>query len=970
MSDSRLSLRELFETACGLAGAERARYLATHGDEAQRKRIERMLDADATPSVVLPKLSAQHAAAAFAESAASWQLPAGSRIGPFELSDLLGEGGSSTVFRAWRSVDGIRQDVALKLLRRGIVSSDAQRQYRRELQALTQLRHGSIARLIEGGITDTGAAYIALELVDGVPITDHARAHGLDLRARLALFLEACRAVDAAHRALIVHRDLKPSNVLVDVEGRVKLLDFGVAKLLAADDETQTRIPAFTPAYASPEQRAGGAITTATDVYGLGLMLCELLTGERIGAAPSRTPSIRAASPTGESALSAAARRLLRGDLENVVMKALAPDPALRYASAGRLADDIERVLDGRPVSAHPPSRWYRTRKFVGRHRGGVATALVLALALLASLGAALWQAGIAHREAGEAHAQAERAEATREFMFGVFKQIDPDENGGQSFTAQSLLDKGEQQLGRVRRNASSEADAAALLGVLSMQLGDLDRASKLVARALPVGADPAAPVDVRARVLIEAALVESEKEAREDARRHAVAGIALMTPSMPGAAEFRARAHAVIAQALIARGDWTGAQALLRDSIASDSVALGADAEPLGEEWLAYGRALARMHDFAHARDAFEHGLASARVAYGPDSVRMAHALNEQSDMLGDAGDFDGAADALREAPRIRQRVAGPANRDTLIVEHNLLAVIEMAGRIDEALPLRMDLLARTRDVAARMHPGDLAYQQGRTGTDLRDMGRFDESIAMYRAALAAFESAFGPDAAASAKTWVGYAAALVLAGRYDEADAALARASAIFARNNASNAFALAQVGIDAGTLLRLRGHPAEAVAMLRSASQAYVHADDRDRDRPVARAELSEAELDAGDPAAAQHDAEAAVAEARAAVPKDHALIAIPLFALARAELAQGRAAEAEAALRDALALRRSLPPGDPRRLEAEVALVQALAMQGRGEEAASERTALDGPLASSTLPYAITLRKRLAEIPAAR
>ena len=697
-------------------------------------------------------------------------------------------------------------------------------------------------------------------------------------------------------------------------------------------------------------------------------MLGELLTGERFGADPSRTPSSRITNESDVDALPAppaAMRRLLRGDLDNIVMKALDPDPAQRYASAGRLADDVERTLDGRPVSAHPPSRWYRTRKFVGRHRGAVATTLAVALAILAGLGVAVWQGGIARREAIEARAQAERAEATRQFMVGAFQQLDPDENGGRPFTAQDLLEKSERQLDRVQRNRVTDADAAALLATLSIQLGDLDRALKLAMRALPVGEEATAPADVRARILIEVGLVEGEKEAHDDALRHAKAGLALLDPSMPGAADFRGKAINVIAHALIARGDWTGAQSYLKDAIALDASVPGDRNDAFGEVWLVYGRVLAHAHDFAASRVAFEHGIAAARVASGDDSVRMAHALNEESEMLGDAGDYAGAEAALREALRIRQRVVGPQNRDTLTVEHNLLAVIEIAGRIAEALPQRMDLIARAERVS-QLHPSDIGYFRSRAGSDLRELGRYDEASAMFREAIAIL----GPDASSSTRTWIGFASVLVLAGRFDEADAALAHVNGLLSRNPKSSAFDLAQARIPAGKLLRQRGHYGEAVTMLRAASEVYEQSDASDRDRPVARAELAEAELDAGETAAALTDARGAVATARRKLPAAHPLLGAPLFALARAELAEGRGADAEPLLREARSVRKDLPRDNLRMLEIDVALADALAREGRADEASAERAAAAGPLAVSASPYAAMLRERLAKQTAAR
>ena len=318
------------------------------------------------------------------------------------------------MFRARREIEGVQQEVALKVLRRGLYSPDAQRQFRRERQALAQLQHPGIARLIEGGVTDDGLAYIALDLVDGKPIVDYARDQRLDLRQRLALFLQVCRAVEAAHRALIVHRDLKPSNVLVTDDGQVKLLDFGIAKLLDRDDETQTRMPAFTPAYAAPEQRDGGLITTATDVYALGILLGELVTGQRLTAHSPDARLRRRLPATKRRALLPApppvTRRALRGDLDNIVLKAIDTEPERRYASAGALADDIERMLDGRPVAAHPPSRLYRASKFVQRHRGAVATTLAFLLALLTAFGITIWQAKVArdaeHKAQSEARAR------------------------------------------------------------------------------------------------------------------------------------------------------------------------------------------------------------------------------------------------------------------------------------------------------------------------------------------------------------------------------------------------------------------------------------------------------------------------------------------------------------------------------------------------------------------------------------
>lgn len=454
------SLRELFDAASALPVAERPGWLAAHcPDPALRAEVERLLAADAA-STTTPQRDALALAGAIGTP--SHTLEPGSRIGPFSVDDLLGEGGSSTVYRAHRDLDGVRQTVALKVLRRGLHAPEARRQFDRERQALAQLQHPSIAQFIDGGVTPEGQAFLALEFVDGAPITAYAREHALDFRRRIVLMVNVARAVAAAHRNLIVHRDLKPANILVTTDGHAKLLDFGIAKLLGEDQEpNRTVTRAFTPAYAAPEQRNGGAITTATDVYALGIVLGELVTGQRLTEGGTATPSSRITEDTAPGVLPAEpklTRRLVKGDLDNILLKALEEEPERRYATAAAFADDLERLLDGRPVSAHPPSGWYRAQKFVQRHRGGVAITLLLSLAVLVSLGIAVQQAREAQRqaemaraEATRANAQAElarqearRAEATTDFLSIVLNENRP---ADRPITSGELLTRAEELL-------------------------------------------------------------------------------------------------------------------------------------------------------------------------------------------------------------------------------------------------------------------------------------------------------------------------------------------------------------------------------------------------------------------------------------------------------------------------------------------------------------------------------------------
>lgn len=326
----------------------------------------------------------------------------GRRIGPYTLDAWVGHGGSASVFRAHRMVEGVRQTVAIKLLNRGMQAPEARQQFDRERRVLSVLEHASIARWIDGGVTEDGAAYLVLEFVDGQSITSYARAKKLSLRARIGLMIEVAIAVDAAHRALIVHRDLKPGNLLVTETGQIKLLDFGIAKLLEADAENQTQVHMYTPAYAAPEQRSGGVITTATDVYAMGVILGELLTGKRFNSEITTTPSLQIDDEATEEGVlpapPARLRQLIKGDIDNILLKALAEDPNKRYSSAAAFADDLRCALDGRPVAAHPPSHWYRVRKFVSRHKISVGLVSALSLGIIATSIISVWFAISAER--------------------------------------------------------------------------------------------------------------------------------------------------------------------------------------------------------------------------------------------------------------------------------------------------------------------------------------------------------------------------------------------------------------------------------------------------------------------------------------------------------------------------------------------------------------------------------------------
>ncbi|MEO8802582.1 MAG: serine/threonine-protein kinase, partial [Rudaea sp.] len=493
--NTRNRLRDLFDQVLELPAVERCAWLDQHvTDSDERRALEGLLSADDARGF-LDTSAVEHVARLGAEEVSLVGL-IGQQIGAFRIVRPLGQGGMAAVFLGERVDADFSQRVAVKLLRRGLYSPLEQRLFTRERQVLASLEHPNIARLIDGGVTAAGIPYLVMEYVDGLPITLHAEQARLDLPQRLRLFVEVCRAVEAAHRSLIVHRDIKPSNILVGTNGAPKLLDFGIAKLLEEDTQSVT-VGVYTPDYAAPEQIHGGAITTATDVFGLGVLLHELLVGLRPTGTPTRRPSLRTSEmPRKASDQSirhfapAQLRKQLRGDLDNIVLKSLEAEPGRRYASAGAFADDIERFLNRQPVTAHPPSRAYRAQKFIQRHRGGVAITAAFLLAIIASLGLALWQTHVARQ-------QAARASNVRDFLVGLFDTARANLPRDQRPTPELLVQLAAK---RARTDAGIDAplraDLLRTLGTVSLSMADYKQAESLlddaIARERKLGLAPA----------------------------------------------------------------------------------------------------------------------------------------------------------------------------------------------------------------------------------------------------------------------------------------------------------------------------------------------------------------------------------------------------------------------------------------------------------------------------------------------
>ncbi|MEY2499008.1 MAG: eukaryotic-like serine/threonine-protein kinase [Verrucomicrobiota bacterium] len=497
-SERWLRVKELFEGAADLTPNERATFLSKEcdGDTALRREVESLLDSDAQTDGFIEQPVLEMPRDLFPERPEDSLV--GHQFGAYQIIREIGRGGLGAVYLAARADDEYRKEVAIKLVRRGLDTEDILRRFRNERQILAQLDHPNIARLMDGGTTADGLPYFVMEYVNGQPITAYCEAHTLNPTEKLNLFRKVCAAVTFAHQNLVIHRDLKPSNILVAVDGEPKLLDFGIAKLLGPEEEalapTMAGQRVMTPEYASPEQVKGERITTASDVYSLGVLLYELLTGRRpyrlkTRAAEEIARAITDQEPARPSTAIAGVEdskfpirnsRFLKGDLDNIVLMAMRKEPARRYTSVGQFSEDVRRHLAGLPVLARKDTVSYRASKFVNRHRIGVAAAALVVLSLLGGIVATLIQVRTARRERA-------KAEAISIFLQKTLRASDPGVSLKGQPTVKDILDDASKRMATEELSDQPEvrAELQRIIGASYLSLGQYDLAEQNLTAAL-----------------------------------------------------------------------------------------------------------------------------------------------------------------------------------------------------------------------------------------------------------------------------------------------------------------------------------------------------------------------------------------------------------------------------------------------------------------------------------------------------
>ncbi|MEM7349410.1 MAG: serine/threonine-protein kinase [Acidobacteriota bacterium] len=692
----------------------------------------------------------------------------GSSVGPYRLTRELGRGSSSLVFLAERADAEFEHEVAVKVLTRA-PSPQAHQRFRQERQILAQLEHPNIARLIGGGSTRGGLPYLMIEWVDGLPITTWCDRHRASIEQRLELHCEVCSAVQYAHRNLIVHRDLKPSNILVTAEGRIKLLDFGIAKLLAGDPAVDTRTETrwMTPAYASPEQILGRSITTSTDIYSLGVILYELLCGQRpqepdptgrwriSPAEIRRPPSDRTDSTMAEGLTEIAAvrglsparlRSRLRGDLDHIVLRALREEPLDRWASAEELASDVRRHLNGMPIEARRGSTLYRVGKFVRRHTAWVGTAIVLLLIVLGTSAIAVWQSVKRTEERDLARREKVKAETVADTLIGLFRLMEPEAGRDYSDAAKSILDQGGDRVARdFQDQPEIQANLLNAIGSIYRELGFYPEAETLLRRALLQRREMYGGEHLQvAETLLELGKLRTDQGRLPEAELLLRRAVALRRDL----AEDGSLASCLegLGNLLKQRGDYAAAAEALSEAIAIDR-RLGSTQEAQAASRLNSLALVLRQQDRnAEAEALSREALEIYRRTGGDHHINVAALLNNLASLAVARGDFESGARDLSQALGILRRLRGDSHPDVQVVVANLAVVLHQSGQYAAAEPLYREALANQRQKTGDRHP-DVALYLNNLGVMLREMGRLEDARQMLLQALALRRELLGDD-------------------------------------------------------------------------------------------------------------------------------------------------------------------------------------------------------------------------------
>lgn len=831
-------IHKLFDEAIALPSAKRGPWLVQAcPDAAVRDQIEKMLAADADDASDPGDIVQAAAGESFAPG-----IDVGSQLDGYRIVAVINHGGMGSVYEAERVSAEFDQRVAIKIINVALAGQQLISRFKSERQILARLEHPSIARLIDGGTTESGAPYLVMEYVDGLPITDYSDQNSLSTTQRLSLFEQVCAAVHTAHQNLIVHRDIKPDNILVTADGTPKLLDFGIAKII--DDHgsgttlalTQANMRMYTPLYASPEQIRGVSITTASDIYSLGVLLYELLVGcSPYGELASQRTSLTAAIGThdpvkpstlvrsGEvdpsallrrSATASALRKRLRGDLDNIVLMALRKEPERRYASARQFANDIRLYLRDRPVAARHDTAGYRFSKFVRRNRSAVAIA---ALATVSMVSLAAFYTYRLALERDRAQAEATRANQTAVFLQNLFRFSDPEESGGETLTARMLLDQGVREL-NVTLNDQPQVRATlqTTMGKVYASLGILEEARALL-DASRNELENTTPLPVAELVETLNALGEvSARLGQMDATREYAQRAITLANTDPTDATTPFASELVIAMALTHESRYDEAVEAL------EATRRGLEKGGFGDSAL-YARSLTMLAENIESSGDYDQAVSWMQQAIdiyirrnGTLNGDAIHAQRTLGHLYDRQRDFERAKAIYEQAYVSTIKLYGEDHPTTSLVLSDFSLLHRHMGNRETALGYSERALAISRKVLGNEH-SYVAYDLvalANLGYSVRGM-EFAEPL--FVEALDIYSRAVRDQHPYIAAALVSYANALEKEDRYDDARRAVDRGSTICLAELGESHWLCGQFDVIRGRILRKEGNQAAAIPLL---------------------------------------------------------------------------------------------------------------------------------------------------------
>ena len=750
------------------------------------------------------------------------QARVGEHIGPYLLLGLIGAGGMGAVYRAERKIQRFTHRVALKVMRQGMTSPAMRERFERERQILAGLVHPNIGTLFEGGETPEGQPYYTMEYVEGVPITDYCRERNLPLERRVALLIDVAMALSHAHQSLVVHRDIKPSNILVTADGRVKLLDFGIAKLVGVEDaDTHAAFGPMTPEYAAPEQFHNASITVATDVYQFGVLCFRLLTGNlpyrakvSDGLAWAQAVSVEEPQSLARALDAAHAwkaapnlprlRRQLSGDLDAIVRKALAKTPAARYRSIDAMGADLDAFLRGAPVGARAPNAAYLLLRFVQRHSYAVVAG---ALAALLLLGATVFSLRAAH----DARLHAHRAEVANRFLLTALDITDvfSGANRGDYSLSEVIERAVVQARSALRDEPEVRADVLSQLSLALQHRGKLDAALSAAAEAyeLRMAAVDSEPVEL-AVVSQQLASLEIEMGRLDDASRHLDDTVRELERA--GDQQHKMiQAHTSQGKLASLRGDAEASLRLYRQVLALRQALPGDNSADIAMDYGNLGTGLFNLSRFGESRDAYAQAVEIARARLGPQHARTAFLECNLAATLTQLAELDAASALLDHADATLRPAGTSAMPSAASTDHVRASINLYRGDHARALQYADAALAQMRSASPVSVAGTLIVR-GRIQLALGDTDAAQRSL---RESEALFVDNGRSD---HARRW--YAHGLLGAAA---ADAQLDDAIRALTQPGRPTGFELADLYAYAGTAARRRGDGAAALDAHRRAA-----------------------------------------------------------------------------------------------------------------------------------------------------